>query len=209
MKLTLLLLSLAPLLVLAQPEDHDVFAANGNRFNGQGPPEDQVPDHVLHKFRERSNLKDSWQPNYRRVPKGAKSFTINGKQVKFNKLKAEDDMMMPGATVRVDGQEMPPTGGGGVNVYKDPSNPDVLVVLDSEGTLMRAAQTLPNGKMVDLAPMQDDYFAEYSSDDVAAGVSAYTDVRVHAWIGSFCARDVYRLILLNSPLFVSYYRMKN
>lgn len=186
MKFILTTLVLLPLLILAQgPPDIFTDFGNGNNQgnseeNGSGGfnlPDDGpgVPQHVIDKFRERSSLKESWDANTQRVPKGAQGFNIGGKKIKFNNLIPVDDLYEPNARVFVDGWPQPRT----IHLFKDPQDPTVRVVLDNDGALMRAARYMAgDGTQVkELLHMVDDVFGEFGSDDLdGTTVSAIVDV---------------------------------
>lgn len=197
--LTLLLL---PLLALAQGPPIDIFGNNGNGNQGNGGgdgdafikpnapfPDDgpAVPQHVIDKFRERSNLKSSWVANAQRVPKGAASFRVGGKRVKFNKLIPVDDLYEPNARVFVDGVPQPRT----VHVYKDPQDPNVRVVLDDDGFLMRASRYMGASRVMELLHLTDDVFSEFGSEDVD-----YTTVSAIVNVSLFEEEESLFLVLL-------------
>ena len=126
------------------------------------PPEANVPQHVLDMFREKAALRDGFEPKYKQLRKGVKSFDIDGITVDIDDLVPVDNLFAPGAKVIIDNEEQPPK----IYLHKSKTHPEVKVLLDDNKDVIKASMKRKNGVDVDLVPVYRDTFAEFDNEAI-------------------------------------------
>jgi hypothetical protein len=132
--------------------NHDVF--------DQFPPQARVPDHVVERLKEKADLKDSWVPVYKTIPKASPWFEIGGVKVFMKDLVPDSSIFTPDAKVLINGKERTPK----VFVFRSPNQPNVQVVLNNKREMVTASLQLPNDNEISLTSVNVTTFAEINAE---------------------------------------------
>ena len=142
----LLLLTLGSTIVQAQPPPID----RGN-----------VPPEVIEKFRQGASLKPSWRADTQVITPNAESFVIYNRVIYFDDLQPMTDLLPEDAYVLVNGWQQPGNRHAQIFVHRSQTHPDVRVVLDDRGDLLKATWTdIQTGNVVELLPVSRRTFVQ-------------------------------------------------
>lgn len=126
------------------------------------PPQANVPQDVRDRFKKRAALRNSYEPKFKKLRRGAKFFEIDGIKIDIDDLVPVDNLFAPGAKIIIDKKEQEPK----VYLYRSQSYPGVKVLLDNDKSIMKASRKRQNGSEVELVPVYGDTFAEFDDEDI-------------------------------------------